>query len=275
MKKEIFLPAIEEMQAKHEDLYGPESFQDYILKHNLPTANTAACISVDSYEKLNPLLRDKNVMVFRLGQSEVRKGTQFALRRVDNILDFFLVDHEVFTDDSGHEYPVEESKLLPYRILNNLTETSFVNLALNTGLLSTALEIQNISPTATSQSSFTFMIKLHNQDEMAFSHNKGQVEIDSLFLAERTGSQTLFVVEAKSDDFHKSLAKHKLVYPVMAIANNVPQNIDIVPLYLKVLRSEHYFHFHILECSLPDPRKFLISINELIPKKYIHLKIRF
>jgi len=86
-----------------------------------------------------------------------------------------------------------------------------------------------------------------------FIHNKGQVEIDAMFLEKRNGKETLFVVEAKSDISHKSLAKHKLLYPVLGIASSIPKTIEIVPVYIKVKASQRGIHYHIVECSIPDP----------------------
>lgn len=52
-------------------------------------------------------------------------------------------------------------------------------------------------------------------------HYKGQVEIDALFVGRRNRQETLFVIEAKTSNNFQSLAKHKLVYPVLALSSNV------------------------------------------------------
>ncbi|CAM3016547.1 hypothetical protein PASE110613_12515 [Paenibacillus sediminis] len=80
MKTNVFQPAVEWMKENKSNLFPPVSFQDYLKKNELPIANTAASISVDSIEKLNPLLRFEQTMVFRLGDSGT--GTQFALFRL-------------------------------------------------------------------------------------------------------------------------------------------------------------------------------------------------
>ena len=275
MKKDIFLLAVQWMKSYGRVIYGPESFQEYLTKNNLPITNTAQSISIDSLEKLNPFLRFEKVMVFRLGQSDGGRGTQFALRRAEALDEYFLIDEKVFTDSIGQEISIEETILLPFRVLKNLTETSYVNLAISSGVFSLALGVQGISSPATSQSTFTFQVKLHSQDDELFIHNNGQVEIDSLFLANIGGKQKLYVIEAKSEDTHKSLSKHKLVYPVLSIASNVPKDIDIVPVYLKVNRSQNFIHFHILECNYPDPRNQTTGINELQPKKHSYIRIKF
>lgn len=256
------------------NIIGPMSFQDYLSENHLPAINTASSISIDSYEKLNPLLKNENLMIFRLGQSDIGKGTQFVLRKVRDFSDYFILDEMFTKEHSGHEHIVnDKSILIPYRILSNLTESSYVNLAINSGLLSSALGISNISSAATSQSAFTFRLKLHSEDEKEFLHSKGQVEIDSLFIAEKNGKKYIFVLEAKSDNIHKSLAKHKLVYPVLAIAHQLPSDIEIIPVYMKVIREKNHLHFYVVECSIPDPRKKIIAINELHPVQSTYLNI--
>lgn len=51
-------------------------------------------------------------MVFRLGASDSGTGTQFALRKVNDLREYFLIDDEVFTDKSGSEYSIEQSPVL-------------------------------------------------------------------------------------------------------------------------------------------------------------------
>ena len=75
-------------------------------------------------------------------------------------------------------------------------------------------------------------------------------------------------IEAKCIDIHKSLSKHKLVYPILAVADNVPNNIPIVPVYLKIHKREAELHYHTVECEYPDPRDSIRSIDELAFKKH-------
>jgi hypothetical protein len=213
-------------------------------------------------------------MVLRLGSSPNGIGTQFLLVKVkDRLRDFFLFDDEVFIDLKGEYFNpiVSEAHLFGFRALPVLSETSLVNLALSSGLLSKALDLDNHvipSAPATGRSSFTFSVKPHRAICEVYKHNDGQVEIDALFVEKRYGKDTLFIIEAKCVDMHKSLSKHKLVYSVLAVAGNVPNNIPIVPVYIKVQKSNEELHFHIVECEYPDPRDNIRSIDELTFKKH-------
>jgi hypothetical protein len=208
-------------------------------------------------------------MVFRLGASDSGTGTQFALRKVDDLREYFLIDDEIFTDKSGSEFSIEESSgLLAFKVLPYLSETSLVNLGLATGLIGRALGLsdEKVSiTTATCQAAFSFSLKLNSEDTTSYLHNRGQVEIDAMFVAEKNNRPTLFVMEAKSDTTHRSLAKHKLVYPILAISESVSTEIPIIPVYLKVFEADNFWHFHIIECSFPDPRNSIRAINDLRP----------
>ncbi len=89
------------------------------------------------------------------------------------------------------------------------------------------------------------------------------MEIDSIFVARRLGKKTLFIVEAKSGGYPSSLPKYKLAYPVLSVADRVPEDIEIVPVYMRVQESDNSFRFHVVECDFPDPRKGLVHVNEL------------
>jgi hypothetical protein len=276
----IFEPALSRIVGKSVDVYPPTSFQDYLKEHGLPSKNTASTISIDSYEQLPSELKANDVMVLRLG-SAVGTGTQFSLVRIEGRLrDFFLFDQEIFQDRSGSLYLPGTSMghLFAYQLLPDLTETSLVNLGLASGLISSALGIDPEDSTlipATGRTTFTFQVKLHSNIPQPFTHNNGQVEIDALFVEKRNGKETLFIIEAKSNDANKSLAKHKLVYPIMAVAPNVPGDMPIVPVYLKVLKSKQGIHYHVVECSFPDPRGEVRAIDELQVVKHTHFILPF
>ncbi len=282
MKKNLFFPALNWIEENNESIYGPVSFQDYLSKYNLKKTNTATHISVDSLEKLNPYIRNSGAMVFRLGAASNGTGTQFALIKhtASQLKDFFLIDEKVFTNRSGQIFKpdVDPAKLLPYKILTSLSESSLVNLGLSSGLIGKALGFSGgliTSVPATSKSTFTFEVKLHSEFEQVFLHNNGQVEIDALLVEKQNGQDTLFVFEAKHDDSHRSLAKHKLVYPILALADRVPAHIPIVPVYIKIKTSEIGWHYHIVECDFPDPRNGVRAINELQYKRDSHFILPF
>ncbi|MFC1708088.1 DUF6997 domain-containing protein, partial [Planctomycetota bacterium] len=106
---------------------------------------------------------------------------------------------------------------------------------------------------ATGQSTFDFSVRPHAKLDAEWAHQAGQVEIDALLVGRRSGKSVVFVVEAKIGE-PSSLAKHKLVYPALAVAPRVPDGMEIVPVYLRVTATAEGLCFAVAECSLPDPR---------------------
>lgn len=274
MSKSIFNPAIQYMKSENINFYGSLSFQEYLMNNNLPKAKTAEYISVDSYEKLNKTLKENNTMVLRLGKAE-GIGTQFALAKVSDVKDFFIIDSEVLKEEGQTYLPTKSIRqLFAYQVLPFLSESSYVNLGVASGLVSYALGLDedNIPLTpATGKSTFTFKLKPHSSIDKILTHNNGQVEVDGVFVAEKDGKQTVFVLEAKSDEVHKSLAKHKLVYPILSIAQKVPRDMPIIPVYMKVYKKLDGIHYHIVECEFLYTRNEVLAINELKVKKSSHL----
>ncbi|WP_353892463.1 hypothetical protein PRVXH_001809 [Proteinivorax hydrogeniformans] len=268
----IWDAALKQISNQDVAIYGPQSFREYLLSNDLPKVNTAPEISIDSFELLRKELKVNNAMVLRLGASEKGTGTRFVLVKVrDSLKDFFIMDDEVLSDKGQPFTAVSRTKeLLGYSIMPFLSETSLVNLALTSGIISHALGLDNnaipAAPT-TGKAGFSFKLKAHSKTTEVLSHNKGQVEIDALFVEKRQGKDTLFVIEAKSNS-HKSLAKHKLVYPILAVAQKVPSDIPIVPVYLRIVKHKGSYSFHIVECIFPDPRKEITSIDNLKAKKH-------
>lgn len=200
MTNDLFGPAIDELQKSETYYWGPVSFQHYLRRNKLPPKNTAQYISIDSLEKLPPSLRENDIMVFRLGTSKSKdvKGTQFALVK-SNLSDFFIFQPE---DSRATTYlpKVGIRDLFAYQVLPVFTESSLLNLALASGLISDALGLDDrpILNPATGQSTFTFKLKLHSSIEKVFIHHKGQVEIDTLFLGRKSGKDYIYIIEAKS-----------------------------------------------------------------------------
>lgn len=147
-----------------------------------------------------------------------------------------------------------------------LTETSYVNLALASGLLAHALRLDDahkpIVP-ATCQSTFTFNVRPHPCTAASWTHRRGQVEVDALFVAKRGGKQHLFVVEAKVSPGLRSLAKHKLVYPILALQTSVPKYLPIVPVYLRIVPASDGIHFFVCECAWAPDDRGAPSISDL------------
>lgn len=245
------------MRQAAADTFGPRTFVDYLKDHNLPKRTTASLISVDSISRLAPDLAKENVMVFRLGSHSARNCTSFALARCrEGWGDFFLQDNQVFESVSitAFSSTAADLDLAAFKHLPRLTECSVVNLALASGVLGEALRLDDprraIVP-ATAQSTFTFDVKAY-EDTSSWNHRRGQVEIDSIFFAKRHGVELLFAVEAKQSDKLESLAKHKLVYPTIALRSVMPRlTTQIVPVYLRAIRNRNSWDLFICECSLP------------------------
>lgn len=266
----IFGLALTEMAESGRRIYGPTSFRDYVSRHDLDwSGQTPRYISIDSLNDLAKELREADVMVLRLGSASDGTGTQFALVEArDQIQEFFLLDEDAFDTEQVMEFepPVEKDKLLSFRLLPKLSETSLVNLALASGALGEALQLDTtgpLMPPATGRSTFSFDVKPHSAWDPVVTHRTGQVEIDTLFGERRDGETALFVIEAKTGTKRSSLAKHKLVYPLLALAEEVPHEIDIVPVYMRCQQVDDEMTFWIAECEVPDPRQRVIGVDEI------------
>lgn len=268
----VFEPALEKMESRGTRIFGPQSFRDYISRYDLDVSSrTPRYISIDSLDELSAGLREAEVMVLRMGSAQMGTGTQFLLVEAPHrIEEYFLVDDDVFWNCKRREYqsPVEREKLLSFHLLPTLSETSLVNLVLASGVLSDALDLDttgSLMPPATGRSTFSFTVKPHSSVNQTFEHRTGQVEIDTLFAERRGGEMTLFIIEAKTGTDRQTLAKHKLVYPTLALADEVPPEIDIVPLYVRCIQNGDRMTFKIAECDFPDPRTALPGLDELEP----------
>ena len=85
--------------------------------------------------------------------------------------------------------------LFPFSLLQRFTETSLVNLALASGLMAHALQLDDQTlplATATGQSTFSFRLSSSRTHSGLWEHARGQVEIDSVFSARRGGKETDF-----------------------------------------------------------------------------------
>lgn len=260
----MFLPALEAMSREGTGCFGPVSFRDYLRQHNLPYTGTANAISVDSRRNLSKDLLESKVMVFRLGNHPGTNHTAFALAQTrEGWNDFFLEDEHIFSSIETRSFDASRCNqdLSAFRFLPRLTEPSLVNLALASGLLGEALELDDVGipiVPATGQSTYTFDVQPFS-DGPSWTHRQGQVEIDSLFFANRNSKQVVFIVEAKRSDTFDSLAKHKLVYPYLALRNSLPSSIQIVPVYLRAVRNGDSWNFLVCECGFRDSAAFSLS----------------
>jgi hypothetical protein len=273
----LFGPALAVMQAGHAPAFGPRSFQGYLAENGLSAQDTRQHISVDNLRRLAPELREARTMVFRLGSPEGERRTHFALARcVNGWADYFLLDQEVFAGAKPGMFipPVSMRQLLAFTLLPKFTETSLVNLAIASGLLSHARGLDDAtlpSAPATGQGTYSFTFSPHAELGLTWSHSKGQVEIDAAIISKRRGEEALFVVEAKAGDDFDSLAKHKLLYPVLALRGGVPEYIPLVPVYIRVLRRPDGLHFYLAECEPPAPAGGVVSLSALHPIAVRHL----
>jgi hypothetical protein len=249
---QIFDAAIRDLKASPGGVTAVRDFQEYLSSNGLPKAKTAPSISVDAISRLAPELRMEKAMVFRLGQ-----GT-FALAQstVMDWSDFFILDGTIWNNVEEEVFVprIAEQILFAYQLLPSLTESSTVNLAIASGLMAHALDLENSeypSAPATAQSTFTFSFCPKEGGDV-WEHRSGQVQIDAAITGKRSGQTVLFLIEAKLGAPGLSLAKHKLVYPVLSIAPKVPPSMPIVPVYLRAERGPLGVSFFFTECAFPN-----------------------
>jgi hypothetical protein len=204
-------------------------------------------------------------MVLRLGRAPDARGTQFALVHVPGQLSDFFIDESKFNPDdreildysSGGDGTLSlqqnaRDMLEVYRSLPTFSETSFVNFALSTGILSRALnlDIEQIGTAPTTvASTFNFKFEPHPDLQTVVHHNSGQVEVDALIMTRRNGERVLLIIEAKRGKQRK-LAKHKVGYPALAAEMSLSLDFDrIVPVYLRAQSVDDTIQYSIYECS--------------------------
>lgn len=252
----IFEPALRQLRPGSWSVFGPTSFQQYLLDNGFGNrrVDTASMISVDSFDRLAPELRDSGVMVLRLGKASDGPGTQFALVGTPGRLeDFFLVDQDVFTQTEAEVFAPQRNlrDLLPYYLLPKLTERCMVNLAFASGLMGYALGLDEPWPTsapATGAGTFSFPVVPY-PGAVPLQLVDGQVEVDAIFVGRRGGQDVVFVVQSKMGP-PGSLAKHKLAYSVQAVrlgAGDTP----VTPVYLRCQDAGGRVLFDVVEGVYP------------------------
>jgi hypothetical protein len=270
----MFERALQAMQDEASQVYGPLSFVTYATELGR-VARTAESISKDSLGTLPPCLRAASTMVFRLGCPLGQRNTHFALARcVDGWADYFLLDDELFRDIRPELFIPDVSlrRLYAYTLLPAVTETSLVNLAIASGLLNRALGVDDTevpSAPATGQSVFSFPVTPHERLGVTWQHINGQVEIDALMVARRAGREVLFLIEAKKSNAYASLAKHKLVYPALAVRGGLPSHTPVVPVYLRIIAYPDGLHFHVAECAEASPAMPVSSLNVVKASRWV------
>ncbi|PWB49729.1 MAG: hypothetical protein C3F18_09845 [Nitrosomonadales bacterium] len=269
----LFDNALAEMG--YSSILEPRPFITYAKQAGFATVKTADAISVQSLRDLAPELRNAGVMVFRLGIKPGTKGTSFGLaKHTGSWDDYFLQDKNVFAGCKPTPVKGKREGLRIFDILPRSTETSLVNLAVASGILTTALQIESKSDeivNATAQGTYSFTVRPHKDiNEACWHHNFGQVEIDGAFVAKRDGVETVFVVEAKVSTDFESLAKHKIAYPMLAIETSLAQGTPVVGVYLRVLRRPSGFGFFVTECCFSNDQHEIASLIAVRAGAYLY-----
>ena len=251
------------------------SFIAYRNATAFPHARTLNALSIQDFNGLPPFLREQNVMVFRLGAG------RFALIRLPDktaLRDLFLFDTEIFGAEVVDVTPLNEELLSVYSLVNRHSETNLINLALASGCLSDALELDkrhSFPPAATAQSTFTFSFRPSSRvPSVTLEHKAGQVEVDAIFIARLGGQRTLFVVEGKNElafSTKGSLSKTKLRYAAEAVASAGPLDLPIVPVYLRASRHGDVAEFRVARCQRFDPRQ---ALNEIVVEHAAAVRVR-
>jgi hypothetical protein len=252
----------------------PEPFKVYSELATGKALDPWAYISIDSIQKVRPELKAANMMVLRLGSRANSKGSYFSLVKAKtSFTDFFFEDDKLFSALCPELFLPDVSirSLFPFQLLPKVTETSIVNLALASGLLPYALGVEksdSLLIPATGQSVFTFEFRPRADQTTTLLHQQGQVEIDAVFVAKRDNKECLFIVEAKHGEKFDSLAKHKLLYPILSLLPKIPSSMPIIPVYLRSLKSENGIDFYIAECSpVTKDNQHQLALDTLSPFK--------
>jgi len=241
-----FLPITQQYPSGTWWLHRGGRFTDHLRDHNLKAMDTAAAVSVDFQERLPQSLQAAAAMVLRLGKGH------FAVVGTENRLgDFFLHDEAIF--DKGQAQPhtlnVDPDTLAAYNLLPK-TERTLVNLAFAAGLMKPALGLDRQPPAApaTGSSTYQFRFRPHSERPDHLDYD-GQVEIDALFIGRKQDQRALFVVEAKVGDDSHTLAKHKLLYPILALNKQLNGALPIIPVYMRIVPGADAIIYHVAECE--------------------------
>lgn len=277
-----FAPALKSQPANGFWLHGPEIFRTYCRHHGL-RADTASTISVDHARSLSRELRDADTMVLRLGTGhgdvDARGQTAFALvRHESHALDaFFLIDEHLFTGRPETFIPDRSMRaLFPFGLLPKLSETSLLTLAHASGLMAEALGCDDSSIhmiPATGHGTYTFQFTVGTEHPHPLEHLAGQVEIDSVCIGVRGGCNHVIITEAKRGPFD-SIAKHKLAYAVWAVRSNIPDDIPVIAVYLRVTETERGLEFNVAECAIDDGREVIPSLHSVKAIRHRRLRLR-
>ena len=231
-------------------------------------------LSIDHYStfaKIHPELNNEGMYLIRLG-----KGC-FSLIESESIIDDYFVDDVIFPEN-GTRYVSSASQqdLFSFSIMPKLTENTLLSLGLATGVIQAGLGMDSEEPIPSpSEANGTYQFKIVNPHNAAPFHHDGQVEIDTVVFGKMNGEYTLFIIEGKEGRPNTTLAKHKLAYPVMALASEgrIPEYVNIVPAYVRAWQDykDNSIHFCIAKFDMNcDPRTSPVDLTKVrlnsIPK---------
>ncbi|MBK1631761.1 hypothetical protein CKO31_13645 [Thiohalocapsa halophila] len=166
--------------------------------------------------------------------------------------------------------------LFPFGLLPKLSETSLLTLAHASGLMAEALGCDDSSIhmiPATGQGTYSFAFTVGQASPHALEHRDGQVEIDSVCIGIRDGRNHVIVTEAKRGPFD-SIARHKLAYAVWAVRSNIPDDLPIIAVYMRVTETPHGLEFNVAECAIDDGREGLPSLHSVEVARHRRLRLR-
>ena len=221
-------------------------------------------LSIDhyhNYKNTHKDLSEENMYLFRLG-----KGC-FSLVECESILDEYFIDDNIFPK-VGDRYVSSASQqdLFSFSIMPKLTENTLLSLGLATGVIQSGLGMDSEEPIPSpSEANGTYKFKIENPHNVDFFEHDGQVEIDTVVFGKMNGNYTLFVIEGKEGKPNSTLAKHKLAYPVMALASEgkIPDYIQIVPAYVRAWEDKktNSIHYCIAKFEMNcNPRNSAVNI---------------
>ena len=236
-------------------------------------------LSIDHYQNFvntHPYFCENEMYLFRLGS-----GT-FSLVESKNILEDYFVQDSIFpVRGDRYDSSASQQDLFPFSIMPKLTENTLLSLGLATGVIQAGLGMDSEEPIPSpSEANGTYKFVIKNpHDETNFDH-QGQVEIDTVVFGKMDGKYTLFVIEGKEGKPSTTLAKHKLAYPVMALASEgkIPEYIDIVPVYVRAWHDKKNgsIHYCIAKFSMNcNPRSSPVDLKEIkisSPPKHLYLQ---
>lgn len=262
-KKSVFAPGLEAHLASGNPVSPARSFREYAEEHGLDAQRTASYISVSHWGELPQMLQAADTMVLRLGGPG---PTRFSLVTVSDVTRFFVPEPDPALNTETFLPRMSLRALFSYAVLGSVSEQTLITLASTSGLLSHALGLDPDDPLeapATGAITATFAFRPDPEADTVLHHVGGQVEVDAVFVGRRDGRDVVFVIEAKGRK--PRLAKHKLVYPILSLRENVPEDMEVIPIYLRAFRdrSRPRFIFEISEGAFAgkDDPPYLTAIS--------------